>query len=147
MTRNLVGNARTLSPEAPGEDYVAVMFAETRAESQACSEALIAGGIPSRIEDDDAVGRSVGISVLVPSSRLEEAAELLAAREIGCAGDVARAMEVKAGPADDDEDSDDFDDDEDDDDDDADDEEDEEDDLFDDDDDDDLEFDDDDADE
>lgn len=142
MSRNTVGNARTLSPEALGEDFVAVMFAETRAEAQTCCEALIAGGIPARIEDDDLIGRSAGISVLVPSSRLEEASDLLASREIGCAGDVARAMEVKDGPADDDEDSDDFDDEDDEDEDEDDLEEDDDDDLFDDDEDDDMDLDD-----
>ena len=115
------GNAAQRTAEA---EYVEAMFAKTPDEASSCCALLENRGIPARVEIDGENARDTGVPVLVPADRLDDAAELLAAR----------------AQDDDDEDMDDFgdldpDDDDDDDDDDFDDDQDEDDDYIDDDDD------------
>jgi hypothetical protein len=115
MSDHLFDERRASSGHAV-EDYVAVMFAESRVEAEMCRSVLSDNGIPARVETAlERHKRSVGIPVLIPSDRLDEASGLLAASKLTAPFFAADHVELEDAPRDDDEDLDDFDDDEDDD--------------------------------
>lgn len=102
------------------EDFVAVMFASSRAEAELCRQVLEQNGIPARLEGmGRRRSRAAGISVLISESRLEAASDLLAANTLTSRLFSGDDLLMEDGPRDDDDefedDDDDFDDDKDDD--------------------------------
>lgn len=112
MSEEMFGESKARQAELV-ENYVAVMYAETEGEAEYFRSLLDRHGIPAMIEGaEERLRPSAGISVLVPSVRLDEASDLVVSNDVGDVDD--SEDEVKDGTPDDDDEFDDFDDDDDD---------------------------------
>ncbi len=79
MMDETMGIANTVKC-AEETDFVEVMFARNTQEAKDCIQFLLENQVPSRLESERGKQAEYGVAVLVPSDRMIEATELLAAR-------------------------------------------------------------------
>ncbi|MBX3395632.1 MAG: hypothetical protein KF841_09720 [Phycisphaerae bacterium] len=76
MVKLGVGSEDLLLTEK-GFDFVEVFFARSRSEADRCCRRLEAVSIPAQVESAASLPSECGVAVLVPSTRLVEASEIL----------------------------------------------------------------------
>lgn len=114
MMDETMGTANTVN-YAEQTDFVEVMYARSLQEARECISFLLERDVPSRLETERGMQPDYGVAVLVPTDRLVEASELLAAMaQLEEEGEEAEEDELDDDVDDDlDDDDDDFDDDDD----------------------------------
>jgi len=80
MSDETQGSSEMVERVDAGDRFVEVMFARTARQARGAAGYLARRDIPARVESDIGLSPGCGVAVLVPSTKLLSASELLAAR-------------------------------------------------------------------